>query len=214
MIARSILGLCLVIGLTACYPGRSVDNNTEFASVTTLLDKEASFSTIKTYALPDTVLYVPRNEDGTQVPAATQAAVLQTLRSNLNALGWTEVANARTTPVDAYVVAAITTETNVYWGYAWWGYWGWYPYWPVSWGASTNWYYPPYWYSYSYSTGTLMVGMVNGKPPTGEDERVPLVWTAAVNGVLADASTNLAIATAGIDQAFQQSPYLGGTAQK
>jgi hypothetical protein len=55
--------------------------------------------------------------------------------------------------------------------------------------------------------------MVDGTAPAAE-ERVPLIWTAAVNGVLADASTNLAIATAGIDQAFQQSPYLGGTAQK
>jgi hypothetical protein len=111
------------------------------------------------------------------------------------------------------VVAAITTETNVYWGYVWWGYWGWYPYWPVGWGASSNWYYPGYWYPYSYSTGTLMVGMVDGTAPAAE-ERVPLIWTAAVNGVLADASTNLAVATAGIDQAFQQSPYLGGTAAK
>jgi hypothetical protein len=213
MLARSILGPCLVIGLTACYPGRSVDNNTEFASVTTLKDKEATFANVKTYALPDTVLYVPKTEDGKEVPAATQAAVLQTLRTNLNALGWTEVANARTTPANVYVVAAITTETNVYWGYVWWGYWGWYPYWPVGWGASSNWYYPGYWYPYSYSTGTLMVGMVDGAAPAAE-ERVPLIWTAAVNGVLADASTNLAIATAGIDQAFEQSPYLGGTAAK
>ena len=73
MIARSVLGPCLVIGLTACYPGRSVDSNTEFASVTTLKDKEATFTTVTEYALPDTVLYVPKAVDGKEVPAATQA---------------------------------------------------------------------------------------------------------------------------------------------
>jgi hypothetical protein len=37
---------------------------------------------------------------------------------------------------------------------------------------------------------------------------VPIIWSAGVNGVLADATTNVAIATAGIQQAFEQSPYL------
>jgi hypothetical protein len=109
----------------------------------------------------------------------------------------------------------MTTETNVYWIYAWWGYWGWYPYWPVGWGASSNWYYPPIlvYLQLLHGHGHGGNGGRKGaRPPEGT--RVPLIWTAAVNGVLADATTNLAIATAGIDQAFEQSPYLGGTAAK
>jgi hypothetical protein len=42
------------------------------------------------------------------------------------------------------------------------------------------------------------------------DNLVPLVWSAAVNGVLSDVSTNVSIALQGIDRAFAQSPYLGG----
>ena len=208
MLARSTLGITwLALTAIACYPDRSVDSTTEFASVTTLFDKEADFATVTKYALPDTVLYVPKLED--EVPAATQAAILSSIRTNLNQLGWTEVTNPRTTAVDVYVVATVTSETSTYWVY-WWDYWGWYPYWPVGWsGASANWYYPGYWYPYSYTTGTVLIGMADARP-TITDGRIPLMWSAGVNGVLADQGTNVAIATAAIDQAFQQSPYLNG----
>jgi len=211
MLARSTLGITwLALTAMACYPDRSVDSTTEFASVTTLFDKEASFETVTKYALPDTVLYVPKLED--EVPAATQAAILSSIRTNLNQLGWTEVTNPRTTAVDVYVVATVTSETSTYWVY-WWDYWGWYPYWPVGWtGASSSWYYPGYWYPYSYTTGTVLIGMADARP-TVTDGRIPLMWSAGVNGVLADQGTNVSIATAAIDQAFQQSPYLSGGAR-
>jgi len=211
MLARSTLGITwLALTAMACYPDRSVDSTTEFASVTTLFDKEASFETVTKYALPDTVLYVPKLED--EVPAATQAAILTTIRQNLNQLGWTEVTNPRTTAVDVYVVATVTSQTSTYWVY-WWDYWGWYPYWPVGWsGASANWYYPGYWYPYSYTTGTVLIGIADARPPV-TDGRVPLMWSAGVNGVLADQSTNVAIAQAAINQAFDQSPYLSGGAR-
>ena len=211
MLARSTLGITwLALTAMACYPDRSVDSTTEFASVTTLVDKEADFATVTKYALPDTVLYVPKAED--EVPAATQAAILASLRENLNQLGWTEVLNPKTNPVDVYVVATVTSQTSTYWVY-WWDYWGWYPYWPVGWtGASANWYYPGYWYPYSYTTGTVLIGIADARP-TVSDGRIPLMWSAGVNGVLADQGTNVAIATAAIDQAFQQSPYLSGGAR-
>jgi hypothetical protein len=207
MIGRSSLGIAwLALAATACYPDRSVDSTTEFASVTTLFDNQASFQTITKYALPDTVIYVPKLE-GKEVPAVTQQAILSAIRTNLNTLGWTEVVNARTTPVDVYVTAAVASNTYVGWVYDYWGYWGWYPYWPPGYGGGSGWYYPGYWYPYSYTTGSVILGMVDARAQPGT-ERVPLIWTGAVNGVLADATSNIAIATAGINQAFEQSPYL------
>jgi hypothetical protein len=50
------------------------------------------------------------------------------------------------------------------------------------------------------------MGMVDARPSVSD--KAPLVWTGAVNGVLADQAANVAIATAGINQAFEQSPYL------
>jgi uncharacterized protein DUF4136 len=212
---RRLCGLgvaCLGI-VAACYPERSVDSTTEFASVTTLVDTATNFSTVTRYAMPDTVLYIPGN-DRDEVPAAVQSSILAKLRENLNALGWVEVINpTATNPVDVYVTSVISTETNIYYYWGWWGYWGWYPYWPLSYGASTNWYYPPYWYAYSYETGTLLVSVTDARADAQRPDRIPLVWSFAVNGVLADPATNISIALAGIDQAFAQSPYLGGPPQ-
>ena len=44
--------------------------------------------------------------------------------------------------------------------------------------------------------------------PQVQPGKAPLIWTGVVNGVLADATTNIAVATAGINKAFDQSPYL------
>jgi hypothetical protein len=207
MIKRWILGVaCVAIATTGCYPERSVDSTTEFAAVTTLFDTTADFASITRYALPDTVLYLPVGDD--DVPPATQLAILNQLRENLNALGWQEVTDAHTTPVDVYVSAMITTAEYIYYYWDWWYYWGWYPYWPLSAGVGSTWYYPPNRYAYSYTTGTVLVSMIDAHGIS--DNRVPLIWSFAVNGVLADATTNLSIALQGIDQAFAQSPYLGG----
>ncbi len=207
MIGRSSLGVAWVaLAATACYPDRAVDSTTEFAAVTTLYDKTAPFATITKYALPDTVIYVPTKE-GQEVPAVTQQAILSAIRTNLNSLGWAEVINPTTqNPADVYVTAAVASETYVGWVYDYWGYWGWYPYWPPGYGPGYGWGYPSYWYPYSYSTGSAIIGMIDGRPAVAG--KAPLVWTGVVNGVLADATTNIAIATAGINQAFEQSPYL------
>lgn len=209
MLKRWILGVACVITAAGCYPERSVDSSTELASVTSLFDTTANFGSITRYAMPDTVLYLPAGEE--EVPGTVQRSILDRLRQNLNALGWVEVTDALATPVDVYVTAMITTADYVYYYWDWWYYWGWYPYWPLSAGASTNWYYPPYWYAYSYSVGTVLISMIDAQGIS--DQRVPLIWSAAVNNVLEDVSTNLSVALAGIDQAFAQSPYLGGPPQ-
>jgi Domain of unknown function (DUF4136) len=209
MIRRSTLGIAwLALAVAACYPERSVDSTSEFATVTTSFDEQADFATVTKYALPDTVLYVPREEDK-EVPAATQSAVLAQIRTNLNALGWQEVTNPKTTPVDVYATAIITTTLNIYYGWAYWDYWYWYGGWPPGWGGGYGWYYPPSFYTYSYTTGTLLMNLIDARPAAAQPQLVPIVWTGAVNGVLENQATNVAIVTAGIDQAFKQSPYLG-----
>src|SRR5690349_25010657 len=114
MTGRTTLGLaCIVLGLsaTACYPDRAVDSTSEFATVTTLYDKAAPFGSVTKYALPDTVVYVPK--DSAEVPAATQNAILGAMRTQLNLLGWQEIVKPSTTdPVDVYVVAAVTKQKN------------------------------------------------------------------------------------------------------
>ena len=202
----------------ACYPGRSVDSTTQLASVTTTFDDSADFASATRYAMPDTVLYIPADEDGDQVPAATQAAILTRIRADLATLGWVEVQDPRANPVDVFILPSVTTTTTIVYDYWWWDYWYWYGGWPLSWGPSYTWWYPPYWYAYSYTTGTLIMSMVDARPGAAGragPNLVPVIWTGAVNGVLSGQTTNIELVTAGIDQAFRQSPYLvkGGTPQ-
>ena len=190
---RSLLAVACLAATAACYPGRAVDSTTQYASVTTLFDSTTDFVSVTRYALTDSVVEIPRNEDDDDdLPLSTEASILSSIRSNLNALGWVEVTNPAAAAVDVYVTAAVSTTTNIFLNYFWWDYW--------------------YWYAYAYTTGTLLVNMIDARPtsPVAGVNRVPVIWTFAVNGVLEGQSTNIAIATAGIDQAFDQSPYLRG----
>jgi len=58
-----------------------------------------------------------------------------------------------------------------------------------------------------YEVGTLVITMVDLRAPRETTKRVPVLWVAAVNGVLGDSPVLPRVLT-GIDQAFAQSPYL------
>ena len=105
------------------------------------------------------------------------------------------------------------TTTNIYYYYDWyywdWWYTGWYPYWgwyyPYSyWG----WYYPYPIYGGSYTSGSLFVQLTYPDGITAADN-IPVVWSCVFNGLLEGStdSVNQRITT-GVNQAFQQSPYL------
>jgi hypothetical protein len=115
-------------------------------------------------------------------------------------LGWTKV-DVNSDPDVQLLPAAWTTTTIVsggYWGgyYCWW-----YPYYC----GGGGWYYPYYPVS-SYSTGTMVISMIDAKHE-GTDGGLPLVWTAAMNGLLSGTYETNRV-NQGIDQAFKQSPYL------
>lgn len=52
-----------------------------------------------------------------------------------------------------------------------------------------------------------MITMVDLRAPRETTKRVPVLWVAAINGVLTDNPILPRVLT-GIDQAFAQSPYL------
>jgi hypothetical protein len=196
--AMALVGALVASG---CYPSR-IESIEDFDTATTLHAPGVDFSTVGTYAIVDTV-YEIGDSSGPSVDHAFDASIIANLKTNLNALGWTEVDEASTQP-DMMVSAVVTTSTNVGWTggwydyfYGWWGGWGWY--------------YPPVYYPYSYQTGTLLVGMLDVRGTSGGTTDVPMVWVAAVNGVLrSTSSATVARVNELIDQAFAQSPYLLG----
>ena len=91
---------------------------------------------------------------------------------------------------------------NAYTSYGWGSYWG------YGWGG----YYP--WVGgtvvYSYTTGTLLIDMIDVGNIDVDNETYPSAWGAGINGLLEGSSTDTRnrLSTS-ISQAFVQSPYIG-----
>ena len=117
--------------------------------------------------------------------------------------GWIEAA-ATDTP-DVYIEASSWNSKVVGvtyypgYGYPGYGYPGWgYP----------GWGYPSYGTSYySYTTGTVMMNMLDVKNYAFDDSAPVIMWTGGLNGILSSGSSASRI-TRDINQAFGQSPYL------
>ena len=201
-----VLGL---VALTGCYPGSSRTlENTEL--VYTTYEENFDFSAEKTYFLSEEVISLDTTKT---IPEATRKAITDQIEVDMNKKGWTRVfdVDGEGIPADAaavVVLASVLTgsvEGVSYWpGYGGWygGYWGWgggYP--GYGWGGVAI--------PYSYDTGTMYIDMLDRSSYDDATERIDLVWTAAMNGVLSSSGfdTNSRIDRV-ITQAFEQSPYL------
>jgi hypothetical protein len=105
------------------------------------------------------------------------------------------------------MLVSISARNNVgYTGYPWGGYWGWYLPYPPDWGWG---YYP--WYGgsiYTYRSGTVFMQMLDPARADSTVQKVPTVWIGAMNGVAEGDDIEERVID-GINQAFEQSPYLG-----
>jgi hypothetical protein len=188
-----LIGIMLL--MVSCYPGE-IDSYEETDIVFTNYEKSFDFASAGTYAMPDQVVKVTGNliegQDPEFVSEPYNTQILNKIKSNMTALGWTQVedpANA-----DLTLMPAVWTNTTVVY---WYDYWCWYYYYYCGWG-----YYYPYYTT--YTTGTMVMTMV----ASGEGYVEPSsVWTAAINGLLSG-SSDVSRINKSIDQAFIQSPYL------
>ena len=194
-LAGVIAGLGLVAGLS-CTPGSEITAS-ESDVVATTHDKAFDFGAVTTYALSDSIVHIT---DGASdlLSRNYDAQILSLVTDNLDALGWAAVVDPSTADVVVLISATATANFSYYYSY-----WGWYypGYCPgCYWGYPTA--------TYSYTTGTLLIQMFH---PEDTDTKVAGLWIAALNGVLDDSAANKQTRlTRGINQAFDQSPYLAG----
>lgn len=178
--------------ISSCYYdyGLETDN---YDVVGTFYNTDYNFQNVTKYYLIDQVV----KAGGGNITSQYDDLILQTTRTNLNNLQWTEVTDS--SQADVVIGAGVTTTTNIVEtgsSGCWYDYWGY------------SWCYPSYSYTYTYTTGTILLLMSDLRTSTGGT--LPAQWNAIINGLAGSSSTGNVpqrITTA-INKAFEQSPYL------
>jgi hypothetical protein len=203
---RQLCGISAALLAAACG-GMTINSPQSFGAVVTVVDSGPALRRARTFVVPDTVIQLA--ERGSAIsPTLAHQLVIQ-VRANFLAMGWTELPAAAESRPDVVVLLAASTQiqTGVAYG-DWYSAWGYLPYWGTSVDPSWAWAYPGGTVPFSYQTGTLLVAMLDLTAPRDTTIRtIPLLWAAALDGLVSDGSTMTRI-RAGIDQAFAQSPYL------
>ena len=191
-----------IVGLWGCYPGSVTVS--ELDTVLTLFDDQEDFTRFKTFHLADTI--VVGGDDGESNDKFDEQ-ILDQVFANMLALNYKSVST-----IDSADIVILLEKTNsellVGWNPCpgcWCGYWCWYPGW--GWGGY-NPYYPGGGIVYSYPVGTIFIDMYDNT--RHEDMQVMVPWVASFTGLVSGSDSQiLARIDNAIDQAFEQSAYLG-----
>jgi hypothetical protein len=196
----------LVLVATACYPDRPTTVGGD-PTVTTIPAPNASFAA-PTYTLVDSVVKLQEEGEIVPMPGQYDDEILAQIRENMNARGYHEITFPYTGSArpDFIVVAGVAETTYVGWYYNYYYYWGWWGGWPA-YGPGYGWYYPGYAVPYAVDAGGVIIQMVDARAAAQQPDSVPVAWIASINAVLTGGDETNRIRT-GIDQAFDQSPYL------
>ena len=213
LLAFALVALPMLM-LLSCYPGE-INNIEELDTVGTLYDPNNNYSAYKTYAMPDSVMAIDNRQNAGEEPPITpafQALMLSTVESNMTKLNYQRVFPDTDPQADADVGVTvgiiISDQVVVSIGYPWYGYWGWYGGWP-GYGPGYGIGYPGASTAYKYESGTATIDMIDLKTPAPLDSLVNGVWQGAINGLASSKQqVNQERIIGGINQAFDQSPYL------
>ncbi|MCZ6701613.1 MAG: DUF4136 domain-containing protein [Ignavibacteria bacterium] len=192
--------------LYSCYPDYGLTTS-DYDTVVTLFDNSANFKK-PAYAMPDSVVhFVEEGSSEDDIDRTKDALILSTIESNMTKLGYQRVAVDTTADAPGFVILVGVTVTDNYvrvsypgWGY--WGGWGW-------WGGYPGWGYPGGSVTYKYTTGTIFMTMLDPDKINTGDSTYGAVWLARINGVASSSLNTSARITQRINDAFNQSPYLG-----
>jgi hypothetical protein len=237
LLLRTAIVAAGIAVISGCHPV-GLSDSSETDTVVTVKAHAYDYTKNRTYDMPDTVADLcgkdinppPRDagaggeggqSGGTPVSDLVDCEaithtfdplILDTVRKNLESLGYVHVAADATEPPDVVMLVGALAANNWfaytaypwYWYYPGYGYWydyyyGWnayYPYYPVT--AVVN-----------YPTGTLLMNLVSLKDADATDHRIPSIWLGSINGLLSSGDVGATDRiTTNIDQAFMQSSYL------
>jgi hypothetical protein len=224
-IKNVLLLLLIITGISSCYPiddlavedldvAATIYDKTYYDGPAGTLNK---FENLQTFTVVDTIVHIVESGTEDVISRSYDDFVLEQVRLNMLKLGFTEEPNPDVNPADvAITVSALMSTHEVYTWYPYWGwYWGYgsYPYKDTAPGfKATQYYYypwPPYSTYYTYQSGSVLLEMVDIARVNPDVEEIPVIWAGIVNGVLESSSSGIKSRLSnGIDQCFNQSPYL------
>ena len=197
-----------VIFMMSCanYPGLDSRLAEDLVDITKY-DVGTSFTQFKTFSVVDSLTVINNFHDSTKVLTPQVLALLNQITWNMQARGYTLVDRKTGHPDLGINVGAVivTSVSNYYPGWYWdYGYYD-----PGFWGYPA--YY--YWYPYyppavsSYSTGTVIIEMLDLKNAPAHNNKLYVVWVAVVRGLLTGYHTTQDVLD-NIDQCFAQTPQI------
>ncbi len=211
--------------LNSCYP-EGPDEIDEYDIVETQYDKNYNFSQNMYYLMPDSITIVGESEGiSNETEQEIDAAILSEIEEQMELSGYTRLSQSDTADADKMeqaVVLLVSRSTvdqySYYYDYYYYGY----RYW--DWFYGIDFYYPGYYWryhypwgypvTYSHTVGTVIINMVDPNDPYSIDNANGEVdyqvrWMAVFNGLAEGTLPNyLERIEEGIEQAFDQSPYL------
>ena len=194
--------------LISCYSDYGLDVK-DFDVVITFRDNEVNFQQYRTYAMPDSVVRMIDSSSTTEPNTTFDQTILNEIKTQMTAAGYTRIEPDTNNLPDVIVLAGVTSsDYYAAGGGYWWGWWGWYPGWGYYPGYGGGWY-PSYGYVYSYTTGTLLISMIDPDRSDVNSKTIGVVWSGALNGVITGSESDTRVRIIdGIDKMFQQSSYL------
>ena len=197
----------LTATLVSCMKSPDTEKLSNSFVVQTSKQPDAEFNSYKTYYISDTIALKTTNPNDTLWVDAGAKQLVDAVKTNMNARGYTFVNSNHSNPDLGLGLTAIK-DLNIgviYPGW-WWGYWG-----GCYWGYCG---YPPYypWYGgggviYSVPTGTIILDMIDLKNAAANG-KLYVPWGAVMSGGLGNTANDLQLGVEAIDQSFTQSPYI------
>jgi hypothetical protein len=208
MLVIALIGVLSALFMWSCYPDSGLTSIADHDVIITQYDTKKDFSTFVTYFLVDSIEHIVPEGEEDKITREFDQQILDRVAKNMNDLNYQRITD--TTGVGLPNLAlkvSVTTTTYQGWTYypGWWG--GWWGGYPPGWGP---WYPPGYVVPTQFSTGSVLIDMLDMAAYIPEPELVPVIWIAGISGLLGDSRTNTAYRLdRDIDQSFNQSPYLG-----
>jgi hypothetical protein len=209
---RKILLIFMLVSVfISCRKYPDFDELTYKPLVVTNHDNAIDFNGYKTYYMSDSLTQIGDDRNDSIADATLGGPIINAIVTNMNSRGFVRVTSPSLADLginSAVIKITTTVQTyppGYYWGYpgyggGYYGYGGYYPYYDYGYGGY-------YSYSYTYSTGSLIVEVIDLKNVDSTSTRLNVLWTNFNTGVLGVTGTSVGNAVNSVDQAFIQSPY-------